>query len=290
MPPGADPQLAYIYSNGKIAPVLERALVDSDLGLAVPAHGLVGLHPRLAFVYMHVLASRMATPAMSPLTDDDFDHVASGCSAGRIADALLGLGPGDPADPSDGVEEPAVEFAMLAIQSVIPKDIDSIPVEKIIEIRRYHADELARFQQATREIVASIPEAMASADPQVCAQYLQSLQAKSLAPQLRQLKESLGRAGIDGVFGAMSVKVQAPQLMTSGAALLGIGALHLNPVMVGAGAIVLCLVPRIRQQRDQAQRIRQDSPAAYLLRLEEELNPASLASSVKVKARQLLAA
>jgi hypothetical protein len=285
--PDADPRLAYIYSDGKMTRALERALLDSGLGVAVPGHRLIGLHPQLAFVYMHVLASRMASSAMSPLTDDDFDHVAAGCSAGRIADALLGL-PSPEQTDSGETAEPTVEFAMLSIQSVIPKDIGSIPVDKIIALRRECAEELARFQQATKEIVASMPEVLASADAQVCALYLQSLQEKTLKPELRQLKDSLDRAGVDGVLGSISVKVEAPQLVTSGAALLGIGALHLNPIMVGAGAIALCLVPRIRRQKAQAQRIRADSPAAYLLRLEENLNPASLAEKVRVRAKQFL--
>lgn len=286
----ADPRLAYIYADGKMAGILAHTLIDSGLGVAVPRQRLIGLHPQLAFVYMHVLARRMATSAIYPLTDDDFDHVASGCSADSIAEALLGLPSDEPTAGSGSTDEPALQFAMLAIQSVIPKDIDSIPVQKIIEIRRDHADELVRFQQVASELVASIPEAIASADRQVCSTYLQALANKTLQPELRQLKEHLRRAGVDSIFGAMSVRVQAPQLLTSGAALLGIGALHLNPVMMGSGAIVLCLVPRMRRQKDQARTIRADSPAAYLLRLQEELSPTSLADSVTIKARHLLAA
>jgi hypothetical protein len=287
--PGTDPRLAYIYADGKMTPELVSALVDEELGVPIRGHGLIGMHPQLAFVYMHALASAMSSSVMCPLTDDDFDHVAAGCEADRIAGALLDFPAGRSA-PADGGQGPAVEFAMMALQSVIPKDISSLPVQKIIEIRRRHADELAAFQQATQAIIGSIPEAVASADPDVGAMYLQSVYEKTLEPELRRLKSGLNRSGIDSVFGSMSVKVTAPKLFTSGAAILGVGALHFNPVMMGTGAIVLCLIPRIRRQRAEAQQLRASSPAAYLLRLEEELAPASLASNMTAKARRLMAA
>jgi hypothetical protein len=285
---GNDPRLAYIYASGKMTPRLESALVDEGLGVPVRAHGLIGMHPQLAFVYMHALASKMATSVMYPLTDDDFDHAAAGCAAGRIAEALLGFSTGGPQRAGDA-EDPALEFAMLALQSVIPKDISSLPVQKIIEVRRRHADELAAFQQATQAIIDSLPEAVASASPDVAALYLQSLYEKTLEPELRRLKAGLSRSGVDSVIGSMGVKVAAPpELATSGAAILGIGALHLNPVMMGAGAVVLCLVPRIRRQRSEAKQLRASSPAAYLLRLEEGLKPRSLARGVTTEAKRLM--
>jgi hypothetical protein len=286
--PGADPRLAYIYAGGKMTPQLEGALIDAGLGLPIHAHGLIGMHPQLAFVYMHALASKMATSVMCPLTDDDFDHVAAGCAAGRIAAALLGSPTGQKTSDDEGVL--ALEFAMLALQAVIPKDIDSLPVQKIIQIRRRHSDELTVFQQATERIIDSVPEAAALANPEVGEMYLQALYKKNLEPELHRLRSSLHKSGVDSVFGAMSVKVNAPQLVTSGAAIFGIGALHLNPVMMGTGAVVMCLIPRIRHQRAEAQRLRAESPAAYLLRLEEELKPASLASDMAVQARRLIGA
>ncbi len=120
--------------------------------------------------------------------------------------------------------------------------------------------------------------------------YLESLYKKTFEPELRRLKSRLHRSGIDTVFGSMSVKVAAPNLVTSGAAILGIGALHLNPIMVGAGAIVLCLIPGIRHRQAEAQQLRAGLPAAYLLRLEEELRPASLASDMIAKARHFMTA
>jgi len=223
---------------------------------------------------------------MCPLTDDDFEHVAAGCDANRIAEALLGFRTNQNT-PDGGAEDLALEFAMLALQSVIPKDINSLPVQKIIEIRRRHFEELVAFQRATNTIINSVPQAV-SADTEVGALYLQDLYERTLKPELRRLKSNLHKSGIDSVYGAMSVKVQAPALVTSGAAIFGAGALHLNPVMMGAGAVVMCLIPRIRRQRAEAQRLRADSPAAYLLRLEEGLKPASLASAMAARATRLI--
>jgi hypothetical protein len=272
-----------------MTPELVYALIDTELGTPIHGRGLIGMHPQLAFVYMHALASRMASSVMCPLTDDDFDHVAAGCAAGRIASALLDSSARQPAQ-ENRAEDFAPQFAMLALQSVIPKDIGSLPVQKIIEIRRRHIDELTSFQQASQTVVSSIPEALASATPEAGAMYLQSLFDKTLEPELLQLKESLRRSGVDAVLGSMSVKVESPQLLTTGAAALGFGAAHLNPLMMGVGAIILCLVPGVRRRRKEAQQLRAASPAAYLLRLEEELQPASLASDMTEKAKRLMTA
>ena len=168
--PGADPRLAYIYASGKMTPRLESALIDAGLGVPVRAHGLVGMHPQLAFVYMHALASKMAASVMCPLTDNDFDHAAAGCTAGRIATALLDLQTGQMA-PGGNRKDPVLEFAVLALQLVIPRDINSLPVQKIIEIRQRHFEELGAFQQATQTIIDAVPEAAASMNPEVAAMF-----------------------------------------------------------------------------------------------------------------------
>jgi hypothetical protein len=287
--PDADPRLAYIFAGGKMTGELKHALVEAGLGVPVRDHSLIGLHPQLALVYMRALASQMATSVMCPLADDDFDHLVAGYAADRIASALLDI-PADHAAPDGDPSPPDLDFAMLAVQSVIPKDISSIPVQKIIEIRQRHSEELTAFQQATDTIIGAIPEVAASASPEIRALYLQNLYVKTLEPELQRLKKSLHQSGIDAVFGAMNVKVQAPQLATSAAAVFGIGAMHLNPVMMGTGAIIMCFIPRIRRQQAQAQRLRADSPAAFLLRLEEELSPTSLASAMAKKATHFLTA
>ena len=277
--PDVDPRLSYIFSEGKMTPRLEEALIEADLGVVVKDRGLIGLHPKLAFVYMNALASKMATPAMFPLTDEDVGHVLTGYTADRIIEALMDRWDQRPFRMVEVGETGhlELEFALLAIKSVIPKSIDSIPVQKIIDIRRRHSEELTAFQQASQKISETIPEAITSGNPEAFTMYLQTLYDKTLEPELIRLRKSLRRSGIDTVFGAMSVKVQVPQLLTSGAAIMGIGAMHLNPLFVGAGAIVLCFIPRVRSQRQEAQRLRKASPAAYLLKLQEELKPAILA-------------
>jgi hypothetical protein len=286
--PGSDPRLSYIYANGKMTPQLESALIDANLGVPVRTHGLIGMHPQLAFVYMNSLASKMASSAMCLLTDDDFEHIAAGCATDRLAAVLLDFRNTWDAQDSDA-ESLSVEFAMLTLRSVIPKDISSLPVQKIIKIRQRHMEELTRFQQATNTIIASVPEAV-SVNPEARAMYLQALYKKTLEPELRRLKSSLHKSGVDSVFGSMSIKVQAPQIVTSGMAIFGIGALHLNPVMMGTGAVVLCLVPKIRRQRAEAQKLRAESSAAYLLRLEEQLEPTSLAPRMATRAGRLMRA
>jgi hypothetical protein len=84
----------------------------------------------------------------------------------------------------------------------------------------------------------------------------------------------------------MNVRVQLPTIATSGAALLGADAMHVNPIVGGAGAVALGLAPIVHQRREMKREARAESSAAFLLRLEEDLSPASLVSSVCGKAKR----
>jgi hypothetical protein len=173
-----DGRLSYIYSSGKMTPEMEAALVDADLGILLSHVGLIGMHPQLAFIYMHSLASIMASSLMHPLTEDDFDHVALGCMGEDLLEILL---QDDPLwDRLASRERLQPAFAMIAVRSVIPKDIASIPVEKIIEIRCNYSDELAMFQNAVTSIVSKVPDAIRTMDANTCAGYLDALYDKTL--------------------------------------------------------------------------------------------------------------
>lgn len=96
-----DPKLSYILAKGKMSPALTEALYDTGLAVSVKATRkdgkeivFVGMHPKLAFVYMEVLAEQMAiNRQLYPVTDNVLDHVAvSGYSLERLTQALVGSG------------------------------------------------------------------------------------------------------------------------------------------------------------------------------------------------------
>ena len=90
-PSGNDPRLGYIYYE-KILDDVYLALNESGLASTdFRGSQWIGMHPRLAWVYMTMLAEHVAEKhGLRALTDETRDHVAlSGLSIERLAQALL---------------------------------------------------------------------------------------------------------------------------------------------------------------------------------------------------------
>ncbi len=279
-PPGSDPKLAYVFAEkiwGDLGWTLEH------LGLARYGQGddprWLGLHPRLADVYMAVLAAEMASSrGLHPVTDETINHVAvSGYSIERITQALLGdvvLAAEQPAD-----NEIEIRLAALALQSVLPKDIANVPTKKIIELRKQHSDELTEFQNYIHGLADGLSVVK---DPSALKTHLDVEYEKNLKPKINNLKKSLQALDISTVLGAMNLEIKM-----SGA-LAGIILAPLSPILAAAGAFALTVLPVIGEKRKAYEEKLRSSPVAYLLHLEEELQPATLTSWVSQRARKFL--
>jgi hypothetical protein len=278
VPPGEDSRLAYIYAP-KISDQLQDALLH--LGLGRPARDeSIGMHPRLAFVYMQALASEMASVRkVHPLTDDNFSHAASGVTMDRIAAALL------PGSLSQTWNEPDVEvdFAMVAIEMVVPKDIDRLPVQKIIELRKKHPEEMAAFQNFARTVASELKGAESITDQDALRLHLQTTYEKSLQPKVRHLEERLQSFGIDTVVSALNMKLQPPTLLVSGALLLGV---VLNPVVVGGGALALGAITVSRKYLQNRDKLMEPTPEAFLYHLKKGMKAGMLAKTVAAVSRR----
>lgn len=152
-PSGSDPRLSYVYYE-KMKINLRSILQQS--GIALPDQHdprWIGMHPRMARVYMTALADELAGECgLYPLTDTTLDHLAvGGWTIGRLAQALLG----DVTIVRSHQKSREVESvaACVAIQTVLPKDIDRISVDKILEFRETYPHERANFQEYIRDFV-----------------------------------------------------------------------------------------------------------------------------------------
>ena len=88
----------------------------------------------------------------------------------------------------------------------------------------------------------------------------------------------------------MSIPVKLPPIfLTTADYLAQAHALpSVNPIIVGAGAIALSTFPVIRKkQKDMKQTLR-SSPAAYLLHVQEGLEPANATTWITHQARHIL--
>jgi hypothetical protein len=287
-PDGIETGLAYVHA-GKLRPELRDHLVAA--GLAVPTRGedesWIGVHPTVARVYMTALTDEIASvQRLHPVTDDALDHVAvSGWTVERLSAALLD----EPSmvESETGGPEPSVALAFVAIEAVVPKDLSSVPIERIMEVRSKYRAELAEFVTNIESVGEGVEALGDVDDPKLVRAYLQVAYEERIEPQLRSLKDDLRLFNIETVVGAANIKVTAPPAMSTLAGGLGVG---VNPVLAVGSGIALGLASLVSGRRARGAEIMRGSPAAYLFRLEEGLKPTTLLERIGRGIRRFVSA
>jgi hypothetical protein len=281
---GNDPRLGYIYRE-KIAEDVYTAL--DRTGLATLDRGgdprWIGMHPRLAWVYMTALAEELSDQkGLRPLTDETRDHIAlSGLSHERLAHALLAdVLLVDSAPTATEIESVLVS---VAFQAVVPEDLPSLSVDKVLQFRDKYPNERAQFQGAVAQLLESREWLRSIDDRGVLEDRLHDEYDKHWAANLRQLKESLKSIGINSFIGCFSLKSTLPTAVLAGQAALGVS---LDPIAAATAAIALGAIPVIRDKRKEARDALQGSPVSYLYRMEQNLEPKKLWGRVKQGALQ----
>ena len=274
----ANPHLGYVQIRK-----ISQQVVDSfvDTGLAVTAYGnggsWLGMHPQLASVYTCAVIEQVATENhLHPITDQVLPHAAlAGWTMQHLAEVLLESPlsgalrqrPGDPLDM----------FVLLAFETVVPADLDTVPVEKIIEIRAKFGPELDAFRTYVTEQVNKMAEITDVRDVTVFREYISTEVNRTVVGQLKELREHLRSVGLESVRALANVKsVALPPLAAAAAQTVG-----LSPAITGPTALaaVVAGVPaKLRQDRKNAIK---ESPVGYLFRIEQSLNPASLAERIR---------
>jgi hypothetical protein len=285
-PPDAEPGLAYVF-GGKMDDLFVDQLVDAGLGVRGRGSDLlwVGMHPRLASVYMTALAAQTADDIdqfqLHPLTDEALDHVAlGGWTMARLAQGLLG---DEVALPKAGIEEDevAARLASIAIETVIPKNLDNVDVRKIIRLRKERREELTAFQAWMNSIAASLLAELAQMKNRDALQaHLDVVVARDVTPRLDGFREHLRSVGIEAVRGALNIKVAAPPLL--------VGALGaaVNPVLGATAGLAVGVFDVVLDARKRANSLAKATPTAYLMHLQEGLRPSNLLTWVSERMRQ----
>jgi hypothetical protein len=279
-PSGIDPRLSYIYFE-KMTPELGERFLRSGLARFDPGDDRwMGMHPMLAQVFMTALADQLAGERqLQPMTDETLDHLAlSGLTPERLAQLLLG-------DDVNLVDDRPTEreleqaFALLALRTILPKDIAQVSVKKIVKVREQLAGERGKFQAAAVAFARQNASLREIPDGRALQDHLKAEFDKTIAPELQKLKDALRGNGIDIVLGAMNVKAELPALATTGLAAMGLAAagIAINPVAAGVAGVALLVAKVLRDQRKGRQTLLSASPVSYLFRVEESLSPGTLA-------------
>lgn len=280
---GVDTAFAYLHT-GKLAPKLRAELVDA--GLAVPSRGgddaWIGVHPRVAHTYMTVLADGIANgpsgPQYFPVTDDAMDHVAvSGWTVDRLSAALLD----EPSLAENGEQQREIDVALafVAIKTVVPKDLSSVPIDRIIEVREKYRDEMVHFITQVESIGNDLASLADVKDRQALEAHLQVAYEERIEPQLKELTHDMRLFNIETVTSAANIKVTTPPALTWLGGALGTG---LNPVVAAVAGIAVAVTGFVTGRHVRAVELKGASPAAaYLFDVEKGLRTRTLLRRIR---------
>jgi hypothetical protein len=271
------PKLAHVLGE-QVQPACVEQLGELDLAVRGGRREpyWLGMHPKLATLYMLALADAMARRrGAHPITDDTLNHLAvGGFTMERLAEALL-----DDVIQSQTPSDQEVEqlAAGLVLQVAVPVNLDHIPAGRLIAFRDKYAAERAALQQQIEAMARSLNGADVT-DPSALRDHVQAQYDKMLRPQLADLHRHLRDANIETVMGLMNVKTLLPSgVLAYGGSVAG----GLGGTVLGGTAVALA-VWRVLHARSQARRAAAgEAPAsAYLYHLWTDLQPADLASRI----------
>lgn len=220
------------------------------------------MHRDLAWIYKCLLSETLASHNRLALTTDQVDAhaAASGLSLRQLA-----LG---------GVAREAISgdlvttFGLMAIQTVVPKDVVDVPVDKIIMIRERYGDEFDLWRDYIDRVGADLAEQLVNVEsPHVLRRYLDEAARKYAEAPVNRLRQGLASVGVDTVSAALNTKFETP------AAIAATGLVTGNPVAVAAGAAVG--IAELRRSTKGKARTQLASPNSYLLNVQESLTPRS---------------
>jgi hypothetical protein len=267
-----NPRFGFVHVS-KIAPDVVAAAVDAGLAITGPGRGgtWVGMHPELASVYTCALTERVAAEdRLHPVTDQVLPHTAlSGWTLDRLVQTLVGR---LPVDAGEHRPEMSDAFVFLAFETVVPADLHTVPVDKILDVRAKFAAELDAFRGYVADEVRRLAELDDVRDLVVFQEYLRTEVHQAVTVRLSDLRERLRSVGLGSVRALANVKsVALPPLAAVAADAVG-----LPPVITVPAAVAAYVAGApIQWRRDRRAAIR-ESPVAYLFQLKRTLNPTTL--------------
>jgi hypothetical protein len=253
--------LAGVHTS-ELAPIVAERLVDA--GLAVPARGeWLAMHPELAWIYKCRLTEEFARRNNLFATTDQV-------AAHAVVDSPLEIGHtiDSGAQVAMTAKQPgiAAAFGLLAISAVVPRDLDQIPPEKIVEIRRRFGRQFDRWRQYVDAVGGDLAEQLHDVEsPAILDVYLSDAVRRYAAAPMEDLRRGLVEVGVDAADLAINSKFQLP----AGLAAAGLLA---QPQLAAAGGLALGALGVRRATRAKAKAVRA-APAAYLLSVQETLAP-----------------
>lgn len=287
--PNANPKLAYIYSE-KIEDELKRLLLKRKLGTlrsdSGPDYQWIGMHPRLANVYMAALAERLAKRTQSnPVTPDNLNYFSvSGFTFERLSQVLLQhakIAPGKLTE--DEIES---RLASIAFRAVMPKDIQNVPLEKIQELREKYPHDFGKFQDFIQKVVTEIPNVKEVEVASFVNDHLIAEYKKIVQPKVDELDDAMRSIAIETIPTIINIEAKVPGILT-GAGLLASTTI-INPILGATAAVAIGLLKIMGDKRKAVQKEIKQSDVAFLWHVRDDLTPAKSLDWLNIQSRKAL--
>ncbi len=281
-----DPALAWIHREQLPEPVWQL-LVES--GLAVTGQEprnspeWIGMHPVLVSVYTAALVDRIAqVNDMYAVTDQtDVHGMLNGWTVDTLAHVLLDDADAGREVPSRDIDEIAVLFAVVAIQTVVPANLADVPVDRIVKARKALAEEFHAFRDHLDSLSEQFEGLRSIEDPRVLQARLKLLVDRSLRAPMADLEKGLRQLGLEPARAVLSMKsLDLPPVAAAAATAAG-----LPPVVGQAGMVAAQLLSSGLSAHRSAQNQRRGA-AGYLLGLRKQLTPRGVVSRVRAVFRR----
>ncbi len=273
-----EPGYALIW-GGEISETLVTALVDAGVGAWSRGEGSpwLAVHPHLAKIYMSALADNLCSVNnMFAITDTESAHTIGGpWTVERIADVVLrnvGTVASTPEPATRAHTVMTDRLIILAIQSIFPRNIDAIPIDRIIRVRRQAGPLLDDFRRYMAEQAVEFADLSESTDPQLLKVRLRDKTDSAVRRKMVDLKKQLRSVGIDTARNIVSVRTVLP----GATGLIASEVAHMPPLIVAGAASAVGVANIIKNAGSQRSALVKASPVGYLYLLNRALLPPHL--------------
>lgn len=223
-----------------------------EMGLAIPGEheyeDWVRIDNEIGFLYMSYLANEISKSKSLPLVTDtnQFFIASTYFNSNQFRNYK---------------EEFEYKLGNLLISSFIPQDINSIPMEKLIEVKNKYTSERLAFFNSISELCQNIP----AIDNESALRDALNHYSSSLIEQSKELKKAYESNKIKTIYTFLSISV--PSSIASLSSLIPV---EYKPLGIGAG-ILFGTINSINSVKIEKENLRQ-KPLSYLLNVNSELS------------------
>ncbi|MBF6488889.1 hypothetical protein IU431_32745 [Nocardia otitidiscaviarum] len=275
-PRRAYPGLAWVHvgtDGPKAHLALSRLLEEEGLAVTVEESTgpYLGMHPRLADLYLTALADVVAArQRVSPVTDDPRAHAAVG-TIDRLYALLID---DDVAEPvSEDARHAYLHFAAYA--ALRPERLRDVPLPTLLSFRERYAGQLRAFREHIGSLSKELESVALAEGPESARRRLRDVYRSTTKPRLEELCRASDDFGIDAAPGLLGIKVDLPAAST-GATLPALSDL------AGSGTgFAFAVVPYVADRMRARRTTIQETPVSYLLTADRKLTGKALLAGMR---------